>query len=341
MVLGSPPRSTLVAFAETLRPLTGDGSQGSAFGARAVEPAVPSEPAEKQERPHPVSIAALVEREYDGRGLRIGRSLGDFGAYTRHYVTYRSEGLRISGILNVPAGKGPFPALVLSHGYIDPAEYVNGQGLAREQDYLARRGYLVLHTDYRNHAGSGSDPGNDLRLRLGYTVDVVNAVQALRRSSLPVDGDRIGLLGRSMGGGVTYNALVARPGLVDAAVVYAPVSSLAAQNFERWIRDDPEDDGLSARILERYDSPERNPRFWRDVSPRPFFDRITEPVLIHHGTADSTCPPAWSQATLRAMRDADVRARLIAYPGEEHAFISQWEESMRRTTDFLRTHLRG
>ena len=340
MVLGSPPRATLVAFAETLRPTPGGGSQPSAIGARADEPAVPG-PRKKRERPHPVSIAALVEHEYDGRGLRLGRSLGDFGAYTRHYVTYRSEGLRISGILNIPAGKGPFPALVLNHGYIDPAEYVNGQGLAREQDYLARRGFLVLHTDYRNHAGSGSDPGNDLRLRLGYTVDVVNAVRALRRSSLPVDDDRVGLLGRSMGGGVTYNALVARPGLVDAAVVYAPVSSLAAQNFERWIRDDPDDDGLSARILERYGSPERNPEFWRDVSPRPFFDRITEPVLIHHGTADSTCPPAWSRATLRAMRAADVRARLLAYPGEEHAFVPQWEESMQRTTDFLRTHLRG
>jgi acetyl esterase/lipase len=41
------------------------------------------------------------------------------------------------------------------------------------------------------------------------------------------------------------------------------------------------------------------------------------------------------------MRDAGVRARLIAYPGEEHAFVSRWEASMRRTTDFLRTHLRG
>jgi dipeptidyl aminopeptidase/acylaminoacyl peptidase len=177
-------------------------------------------------------------------------------------------------------------------------------------------------------------------MRLGYAEDVINAVLALRRSALPVDDERIGLLGRSMGGGVTYNVLVAVPGLVDAAVVYAPVSSLAAQNFDRWIRDDPEDDGLAGRIIARYGSPEDAPRVWRNLSPRPFFDRITEPVLIHHGTADSTCPPAWSRATLRALQAAGVRARLVEYPGEEHAFIPQWEESMQRTVAFLRSHLR-
>ena len=98
----------------------------------------------------------------------------------------------------------------------------------------------MLHVDYRNHAGSDRDPRADLRLRLGYTVDVVNAVKAVRRSGLRrLDTEQVGLLGRSMGGGVVYNVLTVAPGLVDAAVVYAPVSSRAGDNFNRWIRDDP------------------------------------------------------------------------------------------------------
>ena len=48
---------------------------------------------------------------------------------------------------------GRHPAVVLAHGYIDPAVYVSGQGMRREQDWLARAGYVVLHVDYRNHAG--------------------------------------------------------------------------------------------------------------------------------------------------------------------------------------------
>ena len=37
-------------------------------------------------------------------------------------------------------GAGPFPAVVLNHGYIEPSIYVTGQGMAREQDWLARAG---------------------------------------------------------------------------------------------------------------------------------------------------------------------------------------------------------
>ena len=324
---------------ESAAPGTPAGSPSSGTG--AVGPSgQPSPSASPPRPPRSVSLPALFEKEYDGRGLRRGAVLARTDAYTAYAVTYRSGDLRISGVLDVPRGRGPFPALVLAHGYIDPAFYATGQGLRREQDWLARAGYVVLHTDYRNHAGSSTDPAADRRMRLGYTVDVVNAVHALRRSDrVPVDDDRIGLLGRSMGGGVIYNVLVAQPGLVDAAVVFAPVSSRASDNFDRWIRDDPGRGALSDFVLRRYGEPRDNPRFWREVSPRTYFDRVTEPVLIHHGTADDTCPPRWSRATLRAMQQAGVDVRLRTYPGEPHAFIADWPLSMRRSVAFLRRHL--
>lgn len=286
----------------------------------------------------PVSLPALMAEEYDGRGLRLGQVLARTSDYTRRAVTYRSGDLRISGIMNVPRGDGPFPVLVLLHGYIDPAFYVTGQGLMREQDYLARRGYVVLHTDYRGHAGSDDDPAAERRLRLGYTEDAVNAVLAVKRSPLPfLDGERVGLLGRSMGGGVTYNTLVATPGLVDAAVVFAPVSSRTADNFDRWIRD--ERPGLAGQIARRHGLPEDNPDFWRGVSPRTYFDRVTEPLLIHHGTSDDTCPIRWTRASLAALHRAGNDARLFVYDGEEHAFGPQWPLSMRRTVAFFDRHL--
>jgi dipeptidyl aminopeptidase/acylaminoacyl peptidase len=300
----------------------------------------PAAPTRPEPKPRPVSLPALFEKEYDGRGLRLEGVLARTDAYTQHTVSYRSGDLRISGILNVPVGRGPFPALVLAHGYIDPAYYANGQGLRREQDWLARAGYVVLHSDYRNHASSSTDPAAERRMRLGYTEDVINAVHALRRTrAVPVDDDRVGLLGRSMGGGVVYNVLVARPGLVDAAVVFAPVSSRTIDNFDRWIRDDPGRSALSDFILRRYGEPRENPRFWREVSPRSYFDRVTEPVLIHHGTADESCPLRWSRATTRAMQRAGVDVRMHTYPGEPHAFIGGWPLSMRRSVAFFRRHL--
>ncbi|MGH8893863.1 MAG: alpha/beta hydrolase family protein [Actinomycetes bacterium] len=301
-------------------------------------PPSPSETASPPAVNSPVSLPALMAKQYDGRGLRLGRVLARTSDYTRRAASYRSGDLRISGIINVPDGNGPFPVLVLLHGYIDPGFYVTGQGLMREQDYLARRGYVVLHVDYRNHAGSDDDPVAERRLRLGYTEDVINAVLAVKRSRLPfLDGERVGLLGRSMGGGVTYNTLVAQPGLVDAAVVFAPVSSRTADNFDRWIRNDRSE--LAAQIIARYGAPEDSPAFWREVSPRTYFGRVTEPLLIHHGTADESCPIRWTYATYDALQRAGKDGRLFVYDGEHHAFGPQWPLSMRRTVHFLDRHL--
>jgi uncharacterized protein len=290
--------------------------------------------------PHPVSLQALMDKEYDGRELRVGRVLARHRLYTRHFVTYQSGDLTISGILNVPAGGGPFPVLVLNHGYIDPDVYTNGRGLAREQDYLARRGYVVLHPDYRNHAQSEDDPESDLKLRLGYTEDVINAVLAVKSSSLRyVDRERVGLLGRSMGGGVTLNVLVVKPGLVDAVVVFAPVSADAVDNFNRWTRGRSERRRLAESIIAAYGSPERNPAFWRNVSAGNFFDRVSEPVLVHHGTADESCPIEWSRETVAALQRLGKDATLFTYEGEPHAFRAAWPTSMRRTVAFFDRHL--
>ena len=290
----------------------------------------------------PVSLPALMRKTYDGRDLRTVSVLGRNSAYTRYAVRFRSGRLRISGIMNVPAGRGPFPVLILNHGYIDPAIYTTGRGLAREQDYLARRGYVVLHVDYRNHAQSDDDPNYELNLRLGYTEDVINAVYAVKKSTLPyLDGDRVGMLGRSMGGGVTFNALVVQPDLVKAAVVYAPVSSDVVDNFDRWIRRMGDRRVLAQRIAARFGSPEKNPEFWRNVSPVTFFDRISVPMIMHHGTEDESVPLPWSQKTLAALQRAGKNVRLYIYEGEHHAFGPQWAESMRRTVRFLDRYLKG
>jgi len=280
-----------------------------------------------------MSLPAYFDRRYDGGRLKL-RELRREATYSEYYATYRSGGLTISGQLLRPHGDGPFPALVYAHGYIDPNVYVNGQGLTREQDWMAARGYVVLHVDYRGHAGSSPASPLTQAARLGYTEDVVGAVLTLKKQPY-VDPERVALLGRSMGGGVVYNALVAQPGLVRAGVVFAPVSSDAVDNFNRWIRNDPSRTGLRDDIIRRFGSPARNAGFWRRLSPRTYFERITEPVLVHHGTADESCPLPWSRETVRLLRRAGKDVTFYVYPGEHHAFGPQWELSMRRTLRFL------
>ena len=286
----------------------------------------------------PVSLIAFAEQEFEGSDFQVRQVLAENEVYTRYYITYKSGGLSISGIMNVPKGEGPFPLLLLNHGYIDPSVYTNGRGLKREQDYLARQGYVVIHSDYRGHAQSDSDPTTDRRFRLGYAEDVINAINAIQAANLPyIDTDRIGMLGHSMGGGVAWRIAVTQPDLVDAYVQFAPVSVDERDNFEKWTRRRAE---VAAQIIATYGNPDENPTFWDNISPISFLRNVTVPIMIHHGTADDSVPLEWSQRASDVLEREGKDITLHVYPGEPHEFIDAWPQVMQRTTTFFNEYVK-
>jgi dipeptidyl aminopeptidase/acylaminoacyl peptidase len=293
---------------------------------------------EQTEEVNPVSIQALSHKNYDGRDLTLGEVQSETATYTRYYITYKSGELTISGIMNVPKGNGPFPIVIMNHGYIDPAIYTNGRGLRREQDYFGSRGYIVVHPDYRNHAQSSKDQNVEGDIRLGYVEDVINAIYALKNAKLSyADTNRIAMIGHSMGGGIAQAIMVAQPDLVDAFMLYAPVSTDARESYFRWTKSRPE---AVAQIDEQHGSPEKNPQFWDNVSPVNFFDRIQSPIMINHGTNDADVPIEWSERTTAALRKADKEVIFHTYPGEGHEFGPAWPTVMQRTLDFFNTNLK-
>lgn len=309
------------------------GQTESAVSSIPVKPSDPAVSASPDEVFDPVSLTSLMQTEIVGSELVVGESIRSAAKYNRYPVTYKANGLTISGIMNIPKGDGPFPTLVLGHGYIDPAIYTSGRGLKREQDYLANQGYIVLHTDYRNHADSDDGPENSNNLRLGYTIDVIAAAKALKTSGLAqIDTSRIGYLGRSMGGGIGYNVAVVAPDEFDAIVLYAPVSANYVDNFNKWGRGNPE---IENPIVARHGSPEDNPKFWAGISAENYFDNIDDPIMIHHGTNDESCKVAWSERAAAQMKALNKDVTLHIYQGEQHAFGPQWELSMQRSVDFF------
>jgi len=350
MVRWAGPLLTLVLLASCSDPAepdeSGEAAPSSPSSPSSSAPGTPTSTESPTTEPtptlppvhHRVSLPALMREKFRASQIRQVGVIAEADAYTRSEVTYESGGVTVSGVLLRPRGRGPFPGIVLNHGYIEPSIYVTGQGLAREQDWLARAGFAVLHTDYRGHAGSDAATPLDRESRLGYTRDTINAVLALEREPY-VDPDRMAMLGRSMGGGVTLNALVAYPDLVEAAVVYASVSSRYLDNLRHFTaRSRPE---AVRGLFDRFGTPGEQPRFYRDLSSRTFFDRISDPVLMHHGSADETCPFPWATTTQRLLKRAGADSRLEVYPGEHHTFIPQWQDSIERTVRFLRRQLSG
>lgn len=305
-----------------------DQPESSAFS-EAVAADSLEEPANQSKEP---SLENFAKKDFRGSDFKMGEILDENLAYTRYYITYKSDGNLVSGIMNVPNGKGPFPVLVLNHGYINPAVYTNGRGLKREQDYLARRGYVVVHPDYRNHAQSDKVFKDEEDEFFGYDEDVINAVLALKDLQPDfADIERIGMLGHSLGGGVALRVAVTRPDLAGAFVLFAPVSSDAWDNYMRWHRDTDKE----GKLTEKYGTKESNPDFWKSVSSVKYFGRIQAPVLIHHGDADESCPLEWSEKTVGALKKAGKDVELKTYPGQPHEFTTAWLRVMEQTAEFF------
>ena len=306
------------------------GSHSSASSA----PLAPKTPVS----PIPSSIPEAIEREYSGSDLRVAKAFSSSSKYTKHRISYDTGGLKISGIMIKPRGNGPFPVVVLAHGYINPDTYWSGQGFRREQDWLGNNGYIALHVDYRNHARSSKDPKSDVSMRLGYAEDVIGAALAVKDSKFSyIDRNRVALLGRSMGGGVAFQALVLQPGAFDAAIMYASTSTLAADNFNKWQRNDYP---IGNQILKAYGTPKQNPQVWQDMSSRYFFSRITEPVLMIHGTKDESCDITGARATNNALKRSGVDVTYVEYPGAPHYMYGEWSDSIKKVGKFLKKNLK-
>ncbi|MBU2259364.1 alpha/beta fold hydrolase [Patescibacteria group bacterium] len=309
--------------------------------ARTLLPPLPKLPIITQQKeqlleqvPAELSVEYFSKMRLSGTGLTLGTVLDDNAAYTRYSITYFSNGLKISGIMNIPKGEGPFPLVVLNHGYIAPSVYTNGRGLKREQDYLARQGFAVIHPDYRGYAFSDESPDERMiyDASLEYSMDSANAILAVRDADIPnIDAKYVGMLGHSLGGGITLNIAVAHPELLDAIILYASVHSDAWENFMKW-RDRREEGDLTREMM---GTREENPEKWDALSSLTLLDRITSPVLLFHGTNDESVPKEWSDFLAGRLRELDNDVTYIEYEGEKHEFIPKWDDFMRRTAAFL------
>lgn len=288
----------------------------------------------------PQSVADFSTMTLSGSDLRIGKVLEANTGYTKYFITYRSNGLKISGTLAIPKGDGPFPLIIQNHGYIDPAIYTNGRGLRREQDAMARAKFAVLHTDYRGHAQSDDNPNAEgpYENGLGYALDSINAILAAKALHDPrIDAERVGMIGHSMGGGVTMQILVAHPELIDAAVLYAPVNTDAWENFSRW-NDDQEYAPITFATFGG--TKEEAPDAWAAISPHGSLKNIQAPVLLFHGLKDKDVPIEWSNQLNLDLEALDKDIRYITYPKEGHEFGETWKHFMDTTVMFLNEHLR-
>ncbi len=280
------------------------------------------------------TMAGLRSRSYGAGEIEMVAIMERLPTFTRWLVAYPSDGLRITAMLNVPSGAGPFPVVILSHGYYPIDVYQTGNGTKLAADYLAQRGFLTLSPDFRSHAGSDDAPNP---FRAGHVIDLLNAIPLAQRLPSAQPG-KVGLWGHSNGGAITAKALVLSD-QIAAAVVYSPASLNITEDY--WFRvERATQRGGVIDPIEWPVTPDEAPALYTALSPLPELARAAAPVQIHYGTADETVPRTWPQALYDGLVTAGKPVELFLYPGQPHSLQGQPNLLyLSRIAEFYRAHL--
>jgi dipeptidyl aminopeptidase/acylaminoacyl peptidase len=306
----------------------------------------------------PYTIDGLRQRDFQSGKIQIRSTLSENDKFTTFLIDYSSDGLTITGVMQIPQGDGPFPVILLNHGFFSRSVYSSGDGTDRASAFLAEHGYITLASDYRSWGKS--ETGHSF-FYSGLAIDVVNLIDAVS-SIKQADPERIGMWGHSMGGGVTMKVLTIEP-RVKAAVLYSSVSADFVDVIERWgpgcfgdvaqgelivgcNSSDVIPDDLPLNLQDAYHFAASDAETLKEISPFYHLDYVMVPIQIHYGTEDgkflSGTPPQWSVKLTQGLRDAGKHAEMYQYEGEGHSFIGQpWFDFMTRTLRFFDKYVKN
>jgi fermentation-respiration switch protein FrsA (DUF1100 family) len=298
---------------------------------------------------HPMNILAERGKAYPGSPITIEETLEPGANYYRYYAWYKSEGLKIYGLLTVPFGDKPangWPAIVFNHGYISPVIYKTTERYIAYVDQLARHGYIVYKIDYRGHdrsegeaTGAYGDPG--------YTSDVLNAISSLKAFPL-ADPNRIGMWGHSMGGFLTLRAMVIsqdiKAGVIWAGVVGSYPDMICCWHYADLVSTSTPNpnfrSGWRTQWQNLYGTPEENPAFWMGISANSYLNELSGPLQLHHDLGDSEVPSKFSQDLYQEILAAGKTAEYYQYPGDDHNLANYFNLAMQRTIEFFDKYLK-
>lgn len=254
---------------------------------------------------------------------------------------------KMPGILTLPAGEGPFPAVVLVHGSgpndmdetIGPNKPFKDLALG-----LVAKGIAVYRYDKRTKVHPDEISKIDITLSEEVIDDAVHAAEILIGNK-KIDPQRLYVLGHSLGGEVIpriatnserYSGYIIMAGatrhLLDMMLEqYSYIFSLDGKidEMEQKTIDDLKKDHLLVKALKKGDSPSRKimgipASYWLDIqdyNPPESAKSIEKPILVLQGGRDYQVTDKDLGDWERVLKKKN-NARFRYYPSLNHLFIS-------------------
>ena len=231
-----------------------------------------------------------------------------------------AEQLRLAGMLFVPEGDGPFPAVVFVHG--SAPSFRGNRIILTETKHLLDNGVVVLVPDKRGADGSEGDWETASFEALG--MDAVAAVDyLLARDDLPIS--RVGIIGASQGGHIS--PLIASQSdeidfIVDLSGTSLPLREQLLFEEQQNLRQI----GFLPIVADLLAYPSawsirevRQKTFWHaigDFDPLPYWEELDVPALAIFGLEDTNVPALESETRLQTLSNSNITVKV--YEGSGH-----------------------
>lgn len=294
-----------------------------------------------------LTISGLRKREYTSK---LGeRTLYENNANYNSYITsYKSDGLKINGLLTIPKGEPPeggWPAIVFLHGYIPPSTYQTTERYVSYVNYLAKNGFVVFKIDLRGHGDSAGE-ATGAYYSSDYIIDTLNAYSALQNADF-VNAKKVGLWGHSMSGNVVLRTMAVKPD-IPASVIWAGAVYTYSDREKYGINDNsyrpPQTISQSQRrrqrVIETYGDFNPNNIFWKQFSAMNYLGDIKGAIEIHHAVDDTVVNIGYSRDLMKILDKTSIPHELYEYPNGGHNIEgTSFNTAMERTVEFYTKRL--
>ena len=214
---------------------------------------------------------------------------------------WRDGDFVMNGILMKPAGKGPFPAVLISHGMGGSA----GSFGRQKARMLVEQGFVCIAPDYTHTRAAPGDAATSAGARPENIRRAKTCLDLLTKMP-EVDAKRLFAYGHSMGGFVTIALAADQPDRLKAVAITG--SGITPQ------------EGMAA-------------------PSKTTAAKVRTPFLIFHGANDSVVRPEQSAALVEILAQQHVPHERIVFPGEGHPIDqTQAQKVFPAIADWFRKH---
>ena len=286
------------------------------------------------------TILNLSGRKYNGSQIVLEGPSATASAYTVYPFYFTSDTKKVTGLVHIPNGKGPFSVVLQLRGFIEPKNYAPGAGTSHSAEVYAENGFISLAPDFLGFGGSDMPSTDIFEERFETYTTALNLLASIH--TLPMaDATKVGIWGHSNGGQIALTVLEVI-GRKIPTTLWAPVSKPFPYSI-LYYTDEADDHGKLlrkelAKFEENYDA--------ELYSLTNYFDRITGPIQIHQGISDDAVPLSWSDTLIKSLKDTKTKEsateelNYFTYPGTDHDMNGAWNTVVARDVAFFTKYLK-